>query len=513
MNAPDALVSSNQLAVRPERPPHQDHIVRFYEREETLFETVSEFLSEGLLLGQAAIVIAVEGHRDAMRFALASRGVDVNSALRTGQLVLLDAHEMLATFMRDGMPDEALFRQHIGGAIENMLVASTHSRMRAFGEMVDILWREGNSRAAIRLEEHWNDLAEVHSFALICAYAIGNFYGTADRSGFDAICHQHGRVMHAEVDPLQLDTRVLYEDHASLRQRADAFEAEIEQRKALEAALREALADRRRAEEALRRDIEERERVEHELRRAKEEAERANRVKAEFLAVMSHELRTPLNAIIGYQQLLSDGIGGAPTDQQLQHLDRIGSSAHHLLHLIDDVLSVARIDAGSVNYHIEPVSVNDVFRVVAEMVEPQLTHKDLHYRQSVADDLRVYVDREKLQQILLNLVGNAIKFTPVGGTLHVSATVEPTRPSVVLLQVADTGIGIPADKLETIFERFVQLDTGPTRLTGGAGLGLAISRDLARALGGDLSVHSVPGEGSTFTITLRRAPASLEQSP
>ena len=236
-------------------------------------------------------------------------------------------------------------------------------------------------------------------------------------------------------------------------------------------------------------------------------AEEANQAKSTFLAVMSHELRTPLNAIAGYVDLLELGIHGPITEAQRASLNRIGRSGRHLLRLINEVLNLARIEAGHVQYDIEDVPVSDLVAAVTPMIEPQFKQKSLTLTVDLAPDLRVRADREKAQQILLNLLGNAIKFTPPGGQVAVDAVQDSELGDRLGLRVSDTGIGIPADKLESIFQPFVQVDVTRTRTAEGTGLGLAISRDLARGMGGDLTAMSAPGAGSMFTLTLPLAQA------
>jgi signal transduction histidine kinase len=486
----------------PESLPH-DHFVQFYDDESALSEAVAAFLAEGLRNGQSVVVIATAEHAESFRFALAAHGVDGGEAVRAGQMLILDAHDALALFMVDNMPDEQLFITHLGGAIAKVIADSGQPSIRAYGEMVDILWREGNATAAIRLEELWNDLAAAHSFALLCAYAMGNFYHETS-GGFEAVCKLHSHVIPARSEVRFSDQPAPYENQDMLEQRAIALANEVEHRVALEHALRAALADRRRAEEALRRDIAEREQIGAELRLAKEEAERAHRVKSEFLAVMTHELRTPLNAIMGYQQLLFEGVSGPVTVAQKLQLERIRHSASHLLSMIDNVLTAARIEAGRLDYRIERVTLEDTVRDVLSLLGPEMAENALRCSTEIVSNLFVHVDRDKLQQILLNVVGNAVKFTPPGGTITVRAA-STERLDEVLLRVSDTGPGVPEENQQAIFEPFVQLDTGRRRRVTGAGLGLSISRDFARGMGGDLTIESEAGKGATFVLKLRRA--------
>jgi signal transduction histidine kinase len=242
-------------------------------------------------------------------------------------------------------------------------------------------------------------------------------------------------------------------------------------------------------------------------------AEEANRAKAQFLTTMSHELRTPLNAIDGYAELLEMGLRGPVTAAQVQDLARIRRSQRHLLALVNDVLNFARLEAGRVEWEITDVSVDDTLHMVESLLGPQLEAKRITYTREDCDDgLAVRADEEKLRQILVNLLGNAWKFTDAGGTVSISCDADDTE---VRIRVRDTGRGIPAEKLSTVFDPFVQVDR---HLGGdsqqGVGLGLAISRDLARGMHGNLDVTSTLGAGSEFILTVPRAgvPAGRERA-
>lgn len=232
------------------------------------------------------------------------------------------------------------------------------------------------------------------------------------------------------------------------------------------------------------------------------QAEAANNAKATFLTAMSHELRTPLNAIGGYTDLLSLGLGGPITTQQVDYLERIRRSQQHLLGIISDLLNFSSIEAGHLDYVIEPIPFKDVIDGVMPLVEAQAQTKGVRLaRGKFALNARGLGDRTKVDQILVNLLSNAIKFTKRGGSVTVSTT---STEATTSMSVADTGSGIPAEKLEAIFEPFVQLGRSLSSSHEGMGLGLSISRDLARAMKGDLKVSSVAGVGSTFTLSLPR---------
>ena len=240
-----------------------------------------------------------------------------------------------------------------------------------------------------------------------------------------------------------------------------------------------------------------------ELERRRIEADSANRAKTDFLATMSHELLTPLNAIGGYASLLAMGLRGPLTTEQHADVDRIRASQLRLLGLINDLLNFTRIESGHVAFSVDDVVLSDVVRDIAETMAPQVTARRLiEEHVGCSDAVVARADRSKVEQILLNLLSNAVKYTPAGGHLTWSCSANDER---VRLTIRDTGQGIPADRLDDIFEPFVQVGRGFARPGEGAGLGLAISRDLARAMGGDLTVESVPNEGSAFTLDLPRA--------
>ncbi len=240
-----------------------------------------------------------------------------------------------------------------------------------------------------------------------------------------------------------------------------------------------------------------------ELRRL---ADEANSAKSQFLAAMSHELRTPLNAIGGYTDLISMGLAGPVTDQQLVHLGRIRHSQEHLLGIINDILNFSRVEAGQLTYDLGPVDVQDVVRTVMLMMAPQAQGKGLRLEQAGTDaELVAWADRAKVDQIVLNLLSNAVKFTAAGGKIVLSC--EQFGSGRVAIRVRDTGRGIPAGQLDQIFEPFVQVGRSLTDSREGTGLGLAISRDLARAMRGDIIVDSKVDAGSQFTLLLPIGPA------
>jgi len=236
-------------------------------------------------------------------------------------------------------------------------------------------------------------------------------------------------------------------------------------------------------------------------RKAREEAEKANRVKSDFLALLSHEFRTPLQAIFGYTELLERQIHGPLNEEQMRDLKRIQQSQTHLLGLITSILDFARLDSGhGIEAELAPIAVDPILCTMEGFIAPQLETKSLSYSYECKNDgLIAFADAAKLEQIVLNLLANAIKFTSAGGSIALCCE---SGGETVDIQVRDTGIGIPADKLDSIFEPFVQLKGGGVSASG-TGLGLAISRRLASAMGAQLTALSEPHCGSTFTLSLR----------
>jgi signal transduction histidine kinase len=233
----------------------------------------------------------------------------------------------------------------------------------------------------------------------------------------------------------------------------------------------------------------------------------ASRVKSYFLRSMSHELRAPLNAIGGYAELMEMGLHGPVTPQQKEDLARIKHSQQHLAKLIAEIVTYVQIGSGHVEYHLSEVSVQSALDSVIHMLDVAINDKRLTLdRQAVDSRSVLWTDPDRVVQILVNLVTNAVKYTPAGGAITLSAT---TTSDAVLIHVADNGPGIPPDKLTSIFEPFVQLTSGADSRGGGVGLGLTISRELARAMRGDLTVDSTLGVGSRFTLTLPCAPQSV----
>ncbi|HXG71854.1 MAG TPA: ATP-binding protein [Gemmatimonadaceae bacterium] len=256
-------------------------------------------------------------------------------------------------------------------------------------------------------------------------------------------------------------------------------------------------------------------------REARLEAEAANRAKSEFLAIMSHELRTPLNAVLGYSELMELGLSGPLTDKMREQLGRIRASGKHLLGLVNDILDLAKVEAGRLSVTSDPASASATVAAAIALIQPQAAAAGLELTVApVSEPAPIYLgDNERVRQIIVNLLSNSVKFTDSGGKVSIeldapespdkAARLQPNR-KYVCFRICDTGSGIAEEKLQSIFDPFVQAESGHARTREGSGLGLTISRRLARLMGGDLTVKSEVDIGSTFTLWLPASVAAPE---
>ncbi|PYQ31313.1 MAG: hypothetical protein DMF56_05290 [Acidobacteria bacterium] len=554
-----------------------EHAVQFYERDEFLFARVADYFASGLEKHEPGIMIATEEHCQAVAGHLSARGYDLRS------MTFLDARETLNAFMSGNEPDEPRFRETIGSAIRERANGSG-SRVRAYGEMVDLLWRDGNPSAAITLEQFWNDLAPHVDFALMCAYPIGNFYRETDTGRFGEICRHHSVVVPTEMFA-GLDDETRGREITFLQQRAAALETEMARRKELEesnAFLSEASAtlnrtldyeakireitnvivprladdctidvagvdeeappvisslssDRTRMVAPMRlpdREVGSITFISHTPRYTDDDlvlaielarrcaialenarlfhiAHQANRTKDEFLATLSHELRTPLTAILGWARMLR--LGGLDDDTKQVAYDTIERSARAQATLIDDLLDLSRIVTGKLTLQSELV---DLSMIIDNAVQTQLLAADakaigIHVNVP-SQRMIVNGDPTRLQQIVWNLVSNAIKFSETG----TSVTVELDRDAGhARITVRDEGKGIAPEFLPHVFEAFRQAEATSTRKHGGLGLGLAIVKYIAELHGGSVSANSAgPAQGATFTVLLPLAAATATRA-
>jgi signal transduction histidine kinase len=439
----------------------ENHVVQFYEDSAFLSDVVVQFLDAGFQLGEPAVVIATEAHRTRFAQRLKARGVDVERSCEEGRLVLLDARRTLNGFMVEGLPDWNRFKSIIGPVLHQIHRSAGEACVRAYGEMVDLLWKDGNPRAALLLEEQWNELGREHSFSLLCAYSMGNFRTHEDARAFQAVCSAHSHVVPTEKYSCAESSSARLREVSDLQQRAQALEAEIEHRKRVEKELLEAL-----------------------------------KLRDDFLSIAGHELKTPLTALhLQVYSLLcmAQERGDA---QQKETLGRARRQTARLTALADELLDVARLSAGRLTLQLEEC---DLSALVHEVLD-RSTETVAQARCQLQVDLEPRVmgrwDRFRLEQVMGNLLSNALRYG-AGSPVEVGVSTSRNRAR---LSVRDYGIGIPPEDQARIFDRFERAVS--SRNYGGLGLGLWISRQVVEAHGGVIRVESEPGNGATFIVEL-----------
>jgi signal transduction histidine kinase/ActR/RegA family two-component response regulator len=458
------------------------HSVQFYESDSFLLDSVTSFLHEGIRSGDACIVIASQPHREKLAARLLGHGLDVVNDGLGEQYYSFDAQETLSQMLIGDAIQPALFTSIVGDIVKQ--VSAQGRRVRAFGEMVALLAAGGNYQAAIDLEQCWNRLQQSHEFMLLCAYSMTNFDRDVANS-LAAVCDVHSEVNPCESYNTLSGAEERLRAIVVLQQKARTLESEIAERKKVELALRAATDELKKLL------------VSEQLARA--EAVSANRMKDEFLATVSHELRTPLNAIIGWTHMLGKGkLDQALTARAIETIER---NAKAQAQLVEDILDVSRVITGKLQLNIGPADVASIINAAIDSVQPAATSKAIEIEVTLDPLIRhIAADANRLQQIVWNLLANAIKFTPPGGHVNVSLK---RKAANVQITVSDTGKGIDPAFVPFIFDRFRQEDASTTRSYGGLGLGLSIVRHLAELHGGTVEAYSGgEGKGATFTILL-----------
>jgi signal transduction histidine kinase len=447
------------------------HVVQFYEDDAFLCKALTDFAGAGLDAGETVIVVADEAHRQALEQQLRARGLDVESTARAGTLTMLDARETLSAFMVDGMPSWDPFAARLHALLAKGRAGGR--RVRIYGEMVDLLWREGNHRAAIRLEEMWNALQKTDPTHLLCGYSMDNFVNASDAGAFARVCDVHGQVRPAESHAPAPDAGAQARQVAQLQQRARALETEIRRRHDLEVELRQAL----------------------------EREQAANRARDEFLGMLGHELRNPLGPIVLALDLMAMELGTTAARER----EVIEREVRLLVRLVDDLLEAARLAHGAIDLDKQSVEMAQIVAQAIENATPLIERKRHALKIAVpAAGLQVHGDRQRLARAVGHLVTNAAKYTPAGGTIRIAGE---RRDGHIVLRVEDHGAGIAAELLPRVFEPFVQDERGLDRAEGGMGIGLAIAKRVFALHGGSVSADSAgPGRGSVFTVSLPRAP-------
>lgn len=451
-------VKSRSKGAHPRHPG--PHAVRFYEHDESLVEELGGFVGGALEAGGAAVVMATPAHRRDLENLLRGRGLDPELSEGLGRLVFRDAAEVLEEITVDGRPDEARFTDFVG----SLVAAAGDDRrrqVRAFGEMGALLWAEGRTEAALRLEDLWTALGLKLPFSLLCAYPLAGFGRDGDDGELLRVSKKHSLIIPAEsYSSLSTeDDRMLV--IAELQRKAHALEAEIRQRKESEEALRA-----------------------------------ADRAKDEFLAMLSHELRNPLSAV--RNAVLTAKVDPSLRDRALEIASR---GAEQLRRLVDDLLDVARITRGRIELRKQRLPFAVIVERAVEITRPLLDERAHGITVSVpGSDVTVDGDATRLEQVIVNLITNAAKYTKPGGHVGVTAIREGAE---VVLRIRDSGIGMTPEMLARVFDLFAQADRALDRVQGGLGIGLTIVKRLVELHGGRVEARSEGlGKGAEFTVRL-----------
>jgi len=471
------------------QPPPHGHAVQFYDDDAFLFEVVGRFVAAGLRAGERTLVITTAGH---MQGILARIDADVLARGRsTGQLTLIDADALLSTFMRNGLPDAGLFQAALA-----RVMAATHAHpaphLRAFGEMVDILCRAGNTRAALRLEELWNEAGREQEFSLLCAYAARSFPREGDGDEFLDVCRSHTHVLPTESFTQLEDSDTRLREISLLQQRARALEAEVRSRKRVEESLRQALEHRLRVEAELRASLQ-REQESLALARANEAFKEA------FMGILGHDLRNPLNTILTTARLMT--LRGELGPDSQRRLERVVSSGTRMQRMIEQILDMTR-DRLTDGIAVARTPARDLVPLVRKIVEEtRLAHPDSVIEFCVSGPCFGSVDAERFEQVVCNLLGNAATHGDCARPITVCLEEQGERIS---LSVLNHGVPIDPEFLPLLFDP-LRRERKPEGRSEGLGLGLYISERIVRAHGGEIVVTSHALLGTKFRATFLRA--------
>jgi signal transduction histidine kinase len=399
---------------------------------------------------------------------LVGAGINLSEAAVASRYIARDAEEVLAEFMIGGAPEPVRFERVIGALISK--AAGRGRSVRIVGEMVAILWAEGNVTGAIELEDLWNDLADKHPFSLFCAYPMNGFNRADSTAPFEHLCRVHARVL-----PSEAFSRIDSEDDrlraiALNQQKAKVGEYETEALRLKQAELEDAMTQL------------------HEL----------DRLRSEFVAMVVHDIRSPTAVIGGFLEVLRDNWDSLSEDQVKDLLSRGIQNTKQISRLADDVLTVARLESGEFTYDIKPFDLTEVVYRAVGAFRTSVTDHD--FEVDVPTSLPAALgDHGRQLQVLTNLLSNAAKFSPVGSKVTITAA---QRGSEIVVAVRDQGDGIAEEDIPKLFQRFSRVQASRGRRAKGTGLGLYICRSLVEGQGGRINVHSALGRGTTFTYSV-----------
>ena len=457
----------------PSASRHCDHTVQFYQDPEFLGRSVANFLIEGLAAGQPAMVIATDTNRRAIADYLADREFDSDELERQGRYLALDSRDVLPRFAHAGILDPSAFHSVVGGMIDDILRIAGGVQVRIYGEMVDLLWREGRHEATLDLEKYWNALAETHSFALMCAYRMDGFHQPGQRESFERVCAQHSRVLPDESYPRQDSEDLRMRTIARLQQGAGTLERQSSRDRDLEVALLQAQAQRQEALLLL---------------------GQARRVRDDLLAFAGEELSTPLKVLnmqlLGVLQAAEQGRQALSADWLRYRIGHAADDIRQMSLLLDGLADVARLATGGESLQAESGCLAEILGEIAARFGQRARMCELTLDVQPTPGRW---DRGRLSRLISPLLANAAGGdapirTGLSAKVHVALASTPDAASISI--VAER-VGDSADNLE--YER-----RALTKLQWW------IADQLARAMGGQLAQGKRPGEPLRYSITLPR---------
>lgn len=458
--------------------PAIGHAVQFYENDAFLVDEVSRFIGSGLRTGEAGIVIATPAHLAGLAAQLAQEAA--------GPYIALDAAQTLAAFMVDGWPDERRFIQAVGDVVAKAALAG-NGRVRAFGEMVALLWEAGQRDAAVRLEDLWNQLCQHHAVSVLCAYPMAAFSSFEDGKRLAAVCEAHCHVHPSES--AAADGAARNRLIVQLQHKAAALQAELDRRSA----------------------------ADNDVKLRIEQLADAGRRKDEFMVMLGHELRSPLAPIATALELMRLGAGDAARVERARRI--IERQAGLMKRMVDDLLEVSRTSSGRIELRREKIVLGDVVERAVEMARPLIDEKAHTLMVNVpASPVALDGDLLRLGQVLANLLGNAAKYTDPNGLIVLTARIDNGE---IMVSVRDNGIGLAPKLREQVFDLYVQGGEALERSRGGLGIGLTLVRKIVQLHGGTVFARSDgPGRGSEFVLRLpvplsaaARAVRTLRRTP
>lgn len=448
--------------------------MQFFGDEQSLGETVAHFLGSGLVDGEAVLVIATPAHRRRFHDRLTASSFDLERAESTGLYSELDAHDTLARFMEDGMPVPARFHEVVGGRVALLQRLRPGTRLRAYGEMVDLLWREGNHAGALALEALWNEVCQRESLTLLCAYSVEHFDGDAGRAAIEQVRATHTHEIPHAAQALPPEATGQLREMTLLQQRASELAHEIARREALEDELRETLRS---------------------TTEARSEAERTVRFNELFAGMLGHDLRNPLNAVSTTAHYLAR-LSRDP--KVLTAANRILSSSDRMARMIEQLLDFTRVRVGNgLPLHRSHADLVPLCDAIKGELETANAGREIVV--SARGDTSGDLDTDRIQQVLSNVMANAVHHGTPGSVVHVD--VDGTEPATLSIAVHNDGAVSP-EVAPVLFEPFRAVGRGPR--TQGLGLGLYLTRQLVLAHGGTIAVASGEPEGTTIRVRMPR---------